>query len=219
MQTERPQVDFWFTAGSTYTYLSVMRLPAVARETGIAFRWRPFHLGKLFNALGYQPFVGKPAKTAYMWRDIERRAEGYGVPVPPAPPPYPLPDSRRANLLAHLGMREGWGEGFVTASYRRWFMEGLPTGEEPNRSASLREAGQDPEAALARAIAPENDASLQEETDLALRLGLCGSPCFVVGAEVFWGDDRLEDAIAWLRHGTLRRDRPAGPVAAQRPSA
>ena len=139
-----------------------------------------------------------------MWRDIARRAELYGVPVPPAQPPYPLPNSPRANLLAHLGMREGWGEDYVAASYRRWFLDGLPTGEDPNRSASLREVGQDPEAAFARAQTPENMAAVQAETDLAIRLGLCGSPCFVVGTEIFWGDDRLEDAISWLRHGTLR---------------
>lgn len=214
MTTDRPQIDFWCTMGSTWTYLSVMRLPTVARETGIAFRWRPFHLAQIFSAADYHPFVGKPAKTAHMWRDIARRSERHGIP-PPALPPYPLPSTARANRLAHLGLREGWGERFITASYRCWMQEGLPTCEEPNRSASLREAGQDPEAALARAERPETEAAMQAETDLAVRLGLCGAPCFVVGAEVFWGDDRLEDAITWPRHGTLRP--PESAVEAHRP--
>ena len=192
--TSKGHIDFWFSMGSTYTYLSVMRLPSVQQATGIEFRWRPFYLAKLFQETSYHPFAGKPAKTAYMWRDIQRRA---GVPLL-VPAPYPSKQTPLANRVAYLGLRDGWGEEFVRASYRRWFHNGgVANGEEPNLSASLREAGQDPLSILDLAAKPATDEALEAETSAARTLGICGAPTFVVGGELFWGDDRLEDAVTW----------------------
>ena len=97
------------------------------------------------------------------------------------------------------------GEAYVAASYRRWFQQGDPSGAEPNLSASLAEVGQDPAQVTARARSDENDAALTAETEVAKQIGLFGSPCFVVGDEIFWGDDRLEDAITWGKQGSLKR--------------
>jgi len=85
MSTDR--IDFWFTMGSTYSYISVMRLADVERSTGIDFRWRPFHLLFILQEMKHFPFADKPAKLAYMWRDIERRASMHGLPFRPAPYP------------------------------------------------------------------------------------------------------------------------------------
>src|SRR3954451_18623741 len=80
------QIDFWFTMGSTYTYLTAMRLPEIARAHNTNFRWRPFHLLILLKEMNHVPFADKPAKCAYMWRDIERRAAMYGIPRGCRPP-------------------------------------------------------------------------------------------------------------------------------------
>ena len=88
------------------------------------------------------PFVGKPVKTAYMWRDIERRAGLYGLQAK-VPAPYPLQEFDLANRLAVLGLDEGWGKPYIMASYRRWFVDGQEPAMEANLSASLREVGQD----------------------------------------------------------------------------
>ncbi len=199
-------IDFWFTTGSTYTYLTVMRLPEIARATGLRFRWRPFHLRTLFDEAKYFPFPAGSAKTAYMWRDLGRRAAKYGIPAR-LPAPYPLPDTHFTNLVALIGMREGWGVDYVRASYRRWFQEGHPTGAEPNLSASLREVGQDPARVLALTKTDEAKQALVAETDAARAAGLFGAPSFTVRGEVFWGDDRLEDAIEWAKHGRLAAKR------------
>lgn len=196
-------IDFWFTMGSTYSYLSVMRLADVARSAGIAFRWRPFHLLLILQEMKHVPFADKPAKMRYMWRDIERRAALYGLPVK-FPVPYPARQSVTANLVALVGMREGWGADFVRAAYRRWFVQGEETGSEPNLSSSLRDIGQEPKRVLALANAPETNELLLAETDAARQLGLFGSPNFVVDGEIFWGDDRLDDAISHYRHGAVR---------------
>ena len=199
------QIDFWFTMGSTYSYLSVMRLAQLERSTGISFRWRPFHLLTILQEMKHIPFADKPTKSAYMWRDIERRAALYGIPVK-LPAPYPAKQSLVANLVAIVGMRESWGADYVRAAYRRWFQLGQETGSEPNVSESLRDIGQDPVRVLALANSEDAQAALTAETNTARELGIFGSPTFTVGRELFWGDDRLEDAISWSQRGRVERD-------------
>jgi 2-hydroxychromene-2-carboxylate isomerase len=202
---DRPkQIDFWFTMGSVYTYLTVMRLPEIEKSTGIHFRWRPFHLLTILQEMKHVPFADKPAKEAYMWRDAERRAHMYGLAIR-VPAPYPAKQSAAANRLAILGLREGWGIDFIRAAYRRWLQLGQETGSEPNVSESLKEIGQDSGRVLALAAGDEISRRLDEETDAARALRIFGAPTFVTGGELFWGDDRLENAIDWCRHGALRQ--------------
>lgn len=198
-------IDFWFTMGSTYSFLSVMRLAEVERAHGVSFRWRPFHLLVILQEMKHVPFADKPAKSAYMWRDIERRAAMYGFPVR-VPAPYPAKQSVVANLVATIGMQEGWGADFVVSAYRHWFQFGQETGSEPNLSESLRDIGQDPERVLKLAAADATKALLTAETDAAKALGIFGSPTFTVSDELFWGDDRLDDAISWCRLGRVQRE-------------
>ncbi len=198
-----PHIDFWFTMGSTYSYLSVSRLADVERSTGMTFRWRPFHLLIILQEMKHIPFADKPTKSAYMWRDIERRAAMYGIPMK-LPVPYPARQSVVANLVAIVGMRENWGADFVRAAYRRWFQRGEETGSEPNVSESLRDIGQDPERVLTLANSDDTKSVLTAETDAARELGIFGSPTFIVGRKLFWGDDRLADAINWCRFGRVQ---------------
>jgi 2-hydroxychromene-2-carboxylate isomerase len=196
--------DFWFSIGSTYTYLSVMRLAEVEQTSGITFRWQPFSVRQIMIEMDNIPFRTKPVKAAYMWRDIERRAEMHGLPAR-VPAPYPLAQWDVANRVAVLGAAEGWVADYARATYRRWFQDGLEPGSEPNLSDSLREIGQDPSRVIALAATPEIGAAYEAATDTARKLGIFGSPTFAVDRELFWGDDRLDDAIAWHRCGTLKR--------------
>ncbi len=193
-----PAIDFWYSIGSTYSYLTVMRLPGVAKSEGVEFRWRPFNVRHIMVEQNNVPFKDKPVKTAYMWRDIERRAETYGL-RPAVPAPYPLPGLVLANQVATLGAEEGWVEPYTRATYRRWFERGQPAGEEPNLSDSLSEIGQDPARVLASARSDRIADALARETEAAKALGIFGSPTFAAAGELFWGDDRLDDALAWAR--------------------
>jgi 2-hydroxychromene-2-carboxylate isomerase len=200
-----PTIDFWFTMGSTYTYLTVLRLNEVEQRHDVAFKWRPFHLLVILNEMKHVPFADKPTKSAYMWRDIERRAAMYDVPFE-RPAPYPVKNSLFANLVATIGMEEGWGTKFVREAYRLWFMEKLETGSFENISSSLRRIGQDDERILAAASSDTWQLALTNETSRARDLGIFGSPTFAVGSELFWGDDRLEDAVSWLRFRRVSHD-------------
>jgi 2-hydroxychromene-2-carboxylate isomerase len=190
------QIDFWYSIGSTYTYLSVMRLDAIAAEANAVFRWRPFNVREIMREMNNSPFVNKPIKAAYMWRDIERRARIHGL-SPRLPATYPLADLARANRVAVIGAREGWCAAYTKETYRRWFEAGELAGSEPNISASVAAAGADPEAVLARADGMEGVDGLATATDEARKLGIFGSPNFIVDGELFWGDDRLGEALAW----------------------
>ena len=102
-----PTIEFWFSIGSTYTYLTAMRLEEVAKSSGVEVRWRPFSVRAIMTEQKNIPFMGKPVKMAYMWRDIERRAEAYGFPAR-GPAPYPLAEFDRANRVAIVANEEGW---------------------------------------------------------------------------------------------------------------
>ena len=195
-------IDFWFSIGSTYSYLSVMRLGEIAARHGVDFVWRPFNVRTIMREMDNIPFANKPVKAAYMWRDIARRASMHGL-APQLPAPYPLAELERANRVAVLAAQEGWCEAYTRETYRRWFEVGEPAGSEPNISASIAHAGRDVAAVLSRADGDEGAAALVAATDAARAAGIFGSPSFIVDGELFWGDDRLEDALEWLRNGRL----------------
>jgi 2-hydroxychromene-2-carboxylate isomerase len=195
-------IDFWFSIGSTYTYLTVARIHQVAVSTGVRFIWRPFSVRAIMREMDNIPFATKPIKMAYMWRDIKRRADKYGLPIK-VPTPYPLQHFDLANRVAVLGTIEGWCQEYVSATYRRWFVEGQEAGSEPNLSDSLREIGQDPSRVIASAGSENVGRAYDAGTQEARRLHIFGAPTFVTRGEVFWGDDRLEDALAWRAEGKL----------------
>jgi 2-hydroxychromene-2-carboxylate isomerase len=156
------------------------------------------------NEQNNSPFRDKPIKAAYMWRDIERRAGLYGIPFH-GPAPYPIQEAHLANQIAVLGAQEGGCADYTSVTYRRWFLDSQEPGSEPNLSETLLEIGQDPERIMALARSGPIVAALDAATDQARQLTIFGSPSFVVDREVFWGDDRLDDALAWARFGTLRQ--------------
>ncbi len=193
------EIEFWFSIGSTYTYLSVTRIAEVARETGATFSWQPFSVRRIMREMDNVPFPpSKQVKVDYMWRDIERRAQDYGF-TAKVPAPYPLGEFDLANCVAVLAMQEGWCEDYVRATYRRWFVDGQEAGSEPNLSQTLEEIGQNVARVLERAGDLDIEAAYVEQTDRAQRAGIFGSPSYIVDGEVFWGDDRLEDAVAWAK--------------------
>lgn len=195
-------IDFWYSIGSTYTYLTVLRLPKIAVSSGIEISWRPFNVREVMAEQKNIPFANKPVKLAYMWRDIERRSRMYNL-APNIPAPYPLSGLVVANQIAILGKEEGWIEAYTRETYCRWFEKGEPAGEEPNISGSLTEIGQDVDRVMGLATSKEIVSMLDEETTEAKALGVFGSPSFVISGEVFWGDDRLEDAVNWALRGSL----------------
>jgi 2-hydroxychromene-2-carboxylate isomerase len=192
------EIDFWFSISSTYSYLTVMRLDRVEQDTGIRFTWQPFNLREITREMNNTPFQGKPVKMAYMWRDLERRAARYGIEFR-GKPPYPLKDAPRLNRLAVMAFSQGWGKAFTQAAYSHWFLDDKDVSEDSEIRAVLSGLGRNPEATLSGADLPATHEALAARTQVARDLGVFGAPTFVVGRELFWGDDRLDDAISWAQ--------------------
>ena len=128
-------IEFWFSIGSTYTYLTVERIFKVEKEHNIRFIWQPFSVRQIMIEMENIPFTPPPKKikSDYMWRDIERRAKFYDFEAK-VPAPYPLKEFDLANKIAVLGMNEKWGIPYVQKTYKRWFQEGYEPAVEPNLS-------------------------------------------------------------------------------------
>ena len=192
-------VSFWFEFASTYSYPAAMRVERRAAAADVAVKWRPFLLGPIFQAQGWNdsPFNIYPVKGQYMWRDLERLCGDEGLTFR-RPSRFPRP-SLIAARVACVGAAEPWGPAFVRAVYTANFVDDREIGEASVIAALLRDVGADADAVLARAQSPEAKAQLRANTDEAIRLGIFGAPSFVVGGELFWGNDRLEAALAWAR--------------------
>ncbi len=196
----RPSLDFWYDFASTYSYLSAMRIEQMAAEAGVDVRWRPFLLGPIFAAQGWNnsPFNLFPAKGKYMWRDLERRCRKHGLPLR-RPAPFPQ-NSLSCARVALAGREAGWTPAFSRSCFNIQFGEGRSIQEEPVVVEALRAAGVDAQGALTLSKSEDVKGRLKAETELAKSLGIFGAPAFVTqDGELFWGDDRLEDAIDWVR--------------------
>jgi 2-hydroxychromene-2-carboxylate isomerase len=194
-----PVLQFWFEFASTYSYPAAMRIEARATAAGVAVEWRPFLLGPIFQAQGWNdsPFNVYPVKGRYMWRDLERICAKEDVPFR-RPSRFPR-GSLVAARVACLGAGETWGPEFVRAVYRANFIDDREIGDAAVIEAILKGLGVNGADTLSRAQDAETKARLRANTDAAVGLGIFGAPSFVVGDELFWGNDRLDDAVAWAR--------------------
>ena len=193
------EIDFYFSIGSTYTYLTITRILDVEKKYSVKFNWMPFSVRAIMKEMNNIPFPKeKVNKVNYMWRDIERRAKGYGF-FAKTPVPYPLTQFDLANKLAILGLEEGWGIDYVRLTYKRWFQEGKEPAVDPSISEICNELKIDKNKVIEKANSDKIEKEYLANTESARKNKIFGSPSFIVGNEIFWGDDRMEDAITWSK--------------------
>ena len=197
--TDQPVLEFWFEFASTYSYPAAMRIEPLAREAGVEVVWRPFLLGPIFQSQGWDnsPFNIYLAKGAYMWRDMERLCDAQDIPFR-RPTDFP----RNGLLAARVSFacaEEPWLPTFVRSVYAANFAEDMDISDVGVIGMLLAGQGQKPEPILEKAQSPESKDGLKEQTGRAKENGLFGAPSFMVGKELFWGNDRLEQAIAWAK--------------------
>jgi len=198
-----PVVEFWYEFASPYSYLAVMRVEKAAQAAGVQIAWRPFLLGPVFMALGWNdsPFNIYPPKGRYMWRDMERLAAKYALPFR-LPSRFPR-NGLLAARLALLGAQEGWVAPFSQAVMQANFARDKDIGDVGVISDLLLCMGLSAAELVARAESEDNKLALHRQTEQATEAGLFGAPSFVVGKELFWGNDRLDDALAWAQQAQV----------------
>ena len=193
-------IEFWFSLGSTYTYLTVSRIREVQKKNNFNLIFRPFSVRDVMKSMDNIPFPdSKKSKVDHMWRDIQSRSQIYGLKIPQVPVPYPIKDLDLANRVALVGEKEGWCLSYLEITYHLWFIEFNEAGSEENLKKSLSHNNLSYKKILDQANSKELIREYQSQTKNAIQQGVFGSPTFIVNGEVFWGDDRLEDAIFWSK--------------------
>lgn len=194
--TERT-VELYWDAGSTNAYFALKLIDPILARHGARLVLRPFNLGWVFRARGYVLMEEPPEKIANRKRDLERWAERYDLPFR-FPPVFPIKTSRA--LRASLAMRRlGDERAFVEALMAAYWERGDASIQDHAGLRPLAAAqGVDPDAFEALAESEAVRAELVAETEGGLARGVFGTPSIFVGAELFWGKDRMEFVEAEL---------------------
>jgi 2-hydroxychromene-2-carboxylate isomerase len=194
-----PTLEFWFDFASTYSYVAAARIERLCADAGVRLVWKPFALGPIFALQGWDDshFNLNPRRGTYMWRDMERLTTKFGLPWkrPSLFPQNSIPALRVACTIA----AEPWCADYVRRIYTANFGENRDISDESVIREILRELGQNADEVLATSASHEHRGDLRANTDKAIELGIFGAPNCVVGEELFWGEESLEDAIAWAK--------------------
>ena len=193
------QLSFWFEFASTYSYLAAWRVEPEARAHGIDVEWRAFLLGPIFGAQGWNdsPFNIYPVKGRYMWRDMERLCDALGLPFK-RPSAFPRNGLTAARVVC-AAQGAAWVPDFVRAVYRANFGEDREISKPEVIGEILAAQALPAQEWLERASLPATKDALRAQTERAQALGIFGAPSFTVGDELFWGGDRLTQALDFAR--------------------
>ena len=190
-----PEIEFWFEFASNYSYLSVMRIQDAARQLGVRVVWKPFLLGPIFRDLGFatSPFLLQKEKGAHMWQDMVRQCRKYGLSWT-KPSVFPRLSVLPARV-ALLGAEEPWVGAFCRQVMELNFVHDEDINKADRLAPILRQLNLPADEILGQAEGDSVKTRLREQTDAARRRGIFGAPTFFVGTEMFWGNDRLDDAL------------------------
>jgi len=188
-------MELWFDLASNYSYLTLMRIDALAERAGVSVRREPFLLGPVFEAFGgnSSPFVLQKEKGAYVWKDMERQAAKYGLPWKK---PSRFPQNTVLPVRVALsGRDEPWVRPFCRAVSQANFAEDRDISTVETVTEVLESLGVRAGPILDRAQSAKEKPRLRAQVQRAQTLGIFGAPTFFVEGEMYWGNDRLEDAL------------------------
>ena len=201
-------IEFWYEFGSTYSYPAAMRIERLAQQAGVVVAWRPFLLGPLMHdqqGLNDSPFNAFPVKGDYMWRDLQRVCEMDGIPLV-HPSQFPR-NSLLAARVATVGLEDGWTPAFSRAAYQANFVDDQDISQAEVLAPLIASVGAGPDEVLVAAATDPTKTRLKDHVRQAQERGLFGAPSFLTAdGELFWGNDRLEQALDWaVRHQNLEQ--------------
>lgn len=187
-------VTFYFDLGSPYAYLAAERISGLFTEAGLEQpEWQPVLLGALFKRFGRDSWANGPGRAEGI-AEVERRAAAYGLPPLAWPDPWPG-NTLVAMRAATFAKQTGRAVSFALAAFRQAFAAGRDLGDPDSVLIAAAACELHPNAVRKAVQTDGVKGALREATDRAAELGVVGVPSLVVGGEVFWGDDRLEDAV------------------------
>jgi 2-hydroxychromene-2-carboxylate isomerase len=188
------RATFYFDLGSPYAYLTAERISGLFTDAELEQpEWQPILLGGLFQKFGRDSWANGPGRAEGI-AEVERRAADYGLPPLVWPDPWPG-NYLFAMRIATFAKQTGRTVSFALAGFRQAFAGGKDLGDPENVLVAGAACELHPKALLKAAETRAVKDGLREATERAAELGVIGVPSLVVGGEVFWGDDRLEEAV------------------------
>ncbi|MDM0109463.1 2-hydroxychromene-2-carboxylate isomerase [Variovorax sp. J22R24] len=191
-------MEFWYDFASPYSYIAAARIERLTSDTSVSIEWRPFLLGPIFKRRsgGVSAFQNPdPSERRYRRRDVERLCERYGLPLQ-WPSVYPR-GSLLATRVALLAADEGWCSEFTLTVFRASFCQDRDIGSQAVVQELLEALGKDAATILVEAGSDFVKGRLAAQVETAIAQEIFGAPSFVTKGELFWGSDRLEQAIEW----------------------
>lgn len=192
MSSDRPV--FYYDLGSPYSYLAAERVNNVLPEVPL---WQPVLLGAIFQARGFGSWSQTDERDAGI-AEVERRAREYGLPELRWPDPWPG-NTLTAMRAATFAKQTGRAVAFSLAAFRQAFAGGRDLTDVDNVLLAAAACELHPRAVLKGIEMQSVKDELRAVTDDAIARGVTGVPSIAVGEQVFWGDDKLEEAAAAIR--------------------
>jgi 2-hydroxychromene-2-carboxylate isomerase len=189
------QVDFFFDLSSPYSYLAATQMHGLGERTGARVVWKPMVLAALFKTVGNDMPARVPNKARWMGQDIARWAQHYNI-------PWRMSSHFPANTIKAMRLilvDDGKAEAVALAAFHAMWVEDRDITAEAELRQIAERGGLDGNAALAAIEEPRIKEQLRAYTDEAVTRGAFGAPTFVVGDELYWGNDRLHFVEAALR--------------------
>ncbi len=201
-------LDFYFDCSSPWTYLAFTRVQPLARETGVAIRWKPILVGGIFNTVNDSVYRSRenpvPAKAAYMRKDLRDWARELALEIRWPPTVFPV-NSVKAMRGCFVADERGRLPAFARAVFEAYWGRDQDISRDAVLAPLVRGAGLDADDFFARIGAPEYKAKLRAATDELVARGGFGTPTMFLGDDMYFGNDRLP-----LLRSAIERAKSAG---------
>jgi len=174
-----------------------MRIEDLCKDAGVTLRWRAFLLAPVFRRQGWttSPFAVNSLRGAYMWRDMERLTQKYGLPFK-RPSVFPRNTTLAARVAAAFSDQPWIGE-YIRRAFVANFGEDCELNDEETVRRVLQGVGQNASAVLHAALNTGRCEALRRNTERAMAIDIFGAPNCIVDGELFWGEETLYDALAF----------------------
>jgi 2-hydroxychromene-2-carboxylate isomerase len=188
-----PTIDYWFTLASPWAFLGHEAFMKLVKAHDVAINYKPVFLGEVFKATGGLPLAQRaPARQRYRMLELQRWRELRAIPLKLKPRNWPFDPALADRCVVAIAEAGGDPSGFMRAVWEASWVKEEDCGQEAKLAELLSRSGHDAKDVLAAAKSDEIGKIYAARTPEAIAAGVFGSPCYVLGGEVFWGQDRLD---------------------------
>ncbi len=197
-------IDYYVSLNSPWTHLGAGRIEAMTATHGATLRIWPVDFGAIFPASGGLPLPKRsPQRQAYRMMELPRWRDHLGIPINVQPKHFPANEKPAA--CCAIAVRETMGDAPAIALAHRvlraLWQEDKDTGDPATLADLIDEVGLDADAVMKLGAERRWAERREIDTRAALARGVFGAPSYVIGDEIFWGQDRLEFVERRLARG------------------